>query len=384
MTDVELAMTRTWAEVDLDALEHNSRALKGALAPGCRTLAVCKANAYGHGLLEVARKLQALGADMLAVACVPEAAELRKGGVSMPILCFGQSAPALAPLVWEHDIIQAVGDAENARALSETAAAAGRRIRIHIKLDTGMSRIGFLWSDGKEEETAEELAAVCRLPGLEAEGLFTHFADADGSRDYTLAQLRRVRAARQALADRGFPVKICHCAASVGTLLYPEAHLDMARFGLALYGYASSDARDANERSDLKAVMTVKSRISSVRALPRGTCVSYGRTATLERDSVLAVLPMGYADVLPRSLSNKGRVRIHDALCPIVGRVCMDMCMADVTDLEGVRAGDVATVYDGALMLDAMENSGTIIHELLTRVMPRVPRLYIEGGKIRE
>ena len=157
----------------------------------------------------------------------------------------------------------------------------------------------------------------------------------------------------------------------------------MARLGLALYGYASPDSREVNEKSNLKAVMTLKSRISAVRALPKGVCVSYGRTATLERDSVLAVLPMGYADAYPRSLSNQGHVRIRGELCPIVGRVCMDMCMADVTDVKGVRAGDVAVVYDGGLMLDAMERSGTNIHELVSRVMPRVPRLYVDGGKIR-
>ena len=373
-------MTRTWAEIDMDALEHNFHVLKGLLRPGCRFLGVVKADAYGHGAVAVARKLQERGADMLAVACVSEAIELREGGVTLPVLCLGQSAPKLAPFLWEYAITQAVGDLENGRALSQAAAEAGKTIRIHVKLDTGMSRLGFYWPEGEEAQnrTADDIAALCRLPGLDAEGMFTHFANADGSRDYTLAQLRRFREAEGALSRRGVTFQIRHCAASVGVLDYPEAHLDMGRFGLVLYGYASTETGNEGSGLGLKPVMTLKSRLSAVRALPEGTCVSYGCTATLKRDSVLAVLPVGYADGYPRVLSNNAAVRIHDRLCPVVGRVCMDMMMADVTDVPGVRAGDVAVVLDGELVTDAARKSGTIIHEILTGISPRVARVEVE------
>ena len=378
MTDTELAMTRTWAEIDLDALEHNFRVLKGIMRPGTRALAVVKADAYGHGSVQVSKRLQECGADMLAVACVQEAIELREGGITTPILCLGQQAPELAPLMWENDVTQAVGDLENGRALSDAAVSAGKSIRIHVKLDTGMSRIGFYWPNGKDaqEKTADDIAALCRLPGLEAEGMFTHFANADGDRDYTLAQIKKFNEAKAVLEKRGIKFKICHAAASIGILDYPEAHMDMGRFGLVLYGYASTETANEGSSVGLKPAMTVKSRISAVRALPAGTCVSYGCTATLKRDSVLAVLPLGYADGYPRLLSNNAEVRIHDKICPIVGRVCMDMIMADVTDIPGVKAGDVATVLDEELITRGAKRAGTIIHEILTGVSPRVKRIY--------
>ena len=378
MTDVELAMTRTWAEIDLDVLEHNVKTLKGVLTPGARFLGVVKANAYGHGMVEVARKLEKCGADLLAVACVPEGVTLRRAGVRLPILCLGQSAPDLAPLLWEYDITQAVGDLENGQALSAAAEAAGKKIRVHVKVDTGMSRIGFYWPKEGCDRTADRMAELCRLPGLEAEGLFSHFANADGDPDYTHMQLDRITSARRALADRSISFKLCHIAASSGTLGYPEAHLDVGRFGLVLYGYA-----DGPVGADVKPFMTIKSRISAVRALPEGTKVGYGCTATLGRDSVLAVLPMGYADGCPRALSNRMSVRIHDKLCPIVGRVCMDMFMVDVTDVPGVKPGDTATVFDGELIPKAASLAGTIVHEIVSCIMPRVPRIYIENGKMR-
>ena len=382
MTNLELAMTRTWAEIDLDALEGNVRSLKGLLKPGVKSLAVVKADAYGHGIVEVARKLETCGVDMLAVAYVMAAVTLRKNGIRLPILCLGQSAPSLAPLMWEYDVTQAVGDLENGLALSRAASAAGRTIKIHVKVDTGMGRIGFYWPESGWEAVADEMATLCRLPGLEAEGLFSHFANADGDPEYTRMQLAKFAAARQALADRGVTFKLGHIAASIGVLRYPEAHLDMGRFGLVLYGYASSD-EDVESPAELKPVMALKARIAAVRALPKGSKIGYGGTAVLKRDSVLAVLPTGYADGYPRALSNRMSVYIHDQLCPVVGRVCMDMFMADVTDVPGVRAGDEAVLLDGRLMLKAALAGHTIIHELLSCIMPRVPRVFIEKGEKR-
>ena len=368
---------RTWAEIDLSALEHNYRALRAMLPAGCRFLGVCKANAYGHGAVPVAQKLEELGADMLAVACVAEAKELRQAGITLPILCLGNTPVELAPMLLEYQVTQAVGDLATGQALSEAAVAAGKTLTIHVKLDTGMSRLGFLWEAGREEETADEIARLCRLPGLEAEGLFTHFADADGSEAYTMAQFDRFLAARAALEERGIAFKICHCASSAAVLQYPCTYLDMVRPGLVLYGWYPAEELKGLDGPGLEPVMAVKSRVAAVRSLPKGTPVSYGRTAVLERDSRIAVVPVGYGDGYPRSLSNRMVMRVRGVECPIVGRVCMDMCMLDVTGVPGVQAGDVAVVYDGTLLERAARLAGTIPYELMCDVNPRVPRVYL-------
>ena len=383
MTNLELATSRTWAEINLDELAHNITILRKILTPSAKFLGVVKANAYGHGMTQCALTLQTHGADYLAVATVPEGVTLRNSGITLPILCLGQTRPDLAPLMAEYSITQAVGDLDNAKALSSHAQALHANIRIHVKIDTGMSRTGFFWpdDDADKERTANEILTLCRLPGLDHEGIFTHFAAADDDKDYTNLQLSRFNDARQTLSRLGQDFMISHAAASIGTLDYPHAHLDMGRFGLVLYGYASTETGNEGSTLDLHPVMTLKSRITAVRNLPAGTTISYGRTYTLKRDSVIAVLPIGYADGLPRPLSNNFCVKIHGVLCPNVGRVCMDMCMIDVTDVPGVKAGDVATVWDGELIPIAAKNAGTIIHEIVCMPSQRVPRVFIEDGK---
>lgn len=380
MTDLELALTRTWAEINLDALEHNVKILRTSLKPSSKFLGVVKADAYGHGMLQCAKKLQSIGADYLAVATVLEGVELRRNGITIPILCLGQSDTSLASLMADYRITQAVGDYENAKALSDYARSSGKVIRVHIKIDTGMSRTGFYWST---KDTLAEILTVCKMPGLYAEGIFTHFAAADSERDFTLSQLAKLNEAMEALKEAGQKFEIVHASASVGVIDYPEAHLDMGRFGLVLYGYASTETGNEGSNLGLQPVMTVKSRITAVRRLPAGATISYGRTHTLKRDSVIAVLPIGYADGMPRILSNNYGVKIHGAVCPQVGRICMDMMMIDVTDIDGVKAGDVAVVFDGELMPIAAKNAGTIIHEMLCSPSSRVPRVYIEDGKLR-
>lgn len=385
MTDLELAASRTWAEINLDDLKHNIITLRKLLKPSAKFLGVVKADAYGHGMLRCARTLQDNGADWLAVATVPEGVELRRNGITLPILCLGQANPVLAPLMADFNITQAVGDTENAKALSYFAASTGKSIRIHIKVDTGMSRTGFYWphdDDTLKSQTANSILEVCKLPGLYAEGMFTHFAAADGDSEFTRGQLKRLIEVREYMRRSGREFEIVHSAASIGVLDYPDAHLDMGRFGLVLYGYASTETGNEDSNLGLRPVMTVKSRITAVRYLPKGTTISYGRTHTLKRDSVVAVLPMGYADGMPRVLSNNYSVKIHDTLCPILGRVCMDMMMADVTDVEGVKAGDVAVIFDGELMPVAAKNAGTIIHEMVCSPSARVPRVYISNGKM--
>ena len=374
----EITTMRTWAEIDLEALAHNFNALKALLDKDCKTLAPVKADAYGHGAVPVSRKLEALGCDVLAVACAAEAIELREGGITAPILCLGNTLPQYARPMWRNNILQAVGDIETARALSALAVEDGAVLSVYIKLDTGMSRLGFFWSaEGDNASVLEQLCEVFALPGLKVEGMFTHFSDADGSEEYTMAQFTRFLDARKALEERGHTVPVCSCAASAAAINFPCTHLDMVRPGIALYGYYPDESLDGLVEDGLRPVMTVKSRIAAVRALPAGTCVSYGRTATLARDSKLAVIPMGYGDGLPRRLSNRTHFLIHGTPCPIVGRVCMDMCMVDVTDLPEVKPGDVATIYNGELALKAAKLTDTIVYELLCDVAPRVPRVYL-------
>lgn len=372
---------RTWAEIDLDALAHNYVALRHMLPEGCRFLGLVKSNGYGHGAVPIAQKLQQLGADMLAVACLTEAEELRQGGITLPILCLGKTSAAYTADLLAAHVTQTVEDLDGARALSAAAEEAGERLKVHIKLDTGMGRLGFLW-DGEQDHTAvaDEIAAVCALPGLKVEGLFTHFANADGSEEYTMDQLTRFLNAKAALEQRGVNFAICHCGASAAVLHYPCSHMDMARPGIALYGYCPNPSMKELDDLGLEPVMTLKSRIVSVRCLPAGAAVSYGCTARLQRDSRVAVVPIGYGDGYPRVLSNQMVMKINGVPCPVLGRICMDMCMVDVTDLPEVQAGDVAVVYDQDLTERAAQLSGTIVYELLCGVSVRVPRIYLEKG----
>ena len=371
------AQMRTWAELDLGRLKHNYTALREQLAPGCRFVGVVKANAYGHGAGPVAPTLEEWGADYLAVACLEEAAELRQAGVRAPILILGVTLPRYAGELLAWDAAQAVGDLETGRALSAAAVAAGRTLTIHVKADTGMSRLGFLCDEAHLDHAAGEIAALCALPGLRAEGIFTHFSDADGCEAYTMRQFTRFLDLLDKLSARGVTFEIRHCAASAAMLNYPCTHLDMVRPGIALYGHYPAPGMEYT--CPLLPVMTLKTRVAAVRDLPAGTCVSYGRTATLARDSRLAVLPVGYGDGYFRLFSNGQPVAIRGKKAPVVGRVCMDLTMVDVTDIPGVIPGDEAVLYgDAAPVEDGADRAGTIQYELLCDVSPRVPRVYLD------
>jgi len=373
---MEWEKQRTWAQISLPALEHNYRALRAMLPAGCRFLGVVKANAYGHGAVSVAKKLVELGSEMLAVACLDEALELRRAGIVAPILILGITPVQFAGQVVEHDITQTVFTMELAKALSEAAGRQGKTARVHIKLDTGMSRVGVLAHDA--DRAAREVAELCALPHLEHEGIFTHFANADGDEDYTMLQFTRFLDAVSALENNhGITFEIRHCAASAAALKYPCTHLDMVRSGIALYGHYPDPECRGLDGPGLVPVMSVYSRVAAVRQLPAGTPVSYGCTAAVERDSRIAVLPIGYGDGFFRLLSNRFWVQINGQRAPIVGRICMDMCMVDVTDLPHVETGDVAAVFDKDKPLeDAADLVGTIQYELLCDVSPRIPRFY--------
>ena len=370
---------RTWAEVSLGNLEHNYRALR-ACAPDSKFLATVKANAYGHGALPVARRLSELGADYLAVACLDEGAALRRAGVAAPILILGYTQPQLAPEAVELNLTQTVFTPELAQALSQAAGAAGRRAKIHLKADTGMSRLGALAHD--PQAAAKELAALCALPHLEPEGIFTHFADADGDEEYTMLQFTRFLDVLAQLEEKyGRTFEIRHCAASAAVLKYPCTHLDMVRPGIALYGHYPDPSCQGLDGPGLKPVMSLYSRVAAVRDFPGGTPVSYGRTACLGGDGGrLAVLPIGYADGFHRMLSNESGVWLEGECRQIVGRVCMDMCMIGLPPPSGVKPGDVAEIFGEHLPIEwHARAAGTISYELLCAVAPRVPRVYLDA-----
>ncbi len=378
---MDSTLRRTWAEIDLDALAHNYRTLRARMGEHARFLGVVKADAYGHGAVEVSRMLEELGAEYLAVSSLDEALELRQGGVGLPILQLGltpadQTAQAIACRV-----TQAVWSEPAARAFSQEAQKAGGILKIHIKLDTGMSRLGFSCDEERFADSLEAICRVCTLPGLEAEGIFTHFAVSDESddvsRDYTLRQYQRFTAMTEALAARGIAFAIRHCANSGAAAGYPQFACDMFRPGIVSYGIGHQAAE-----LGLRPVMTLKTVVGTVRELPEDTAVSYGCTFRTARPSRIGVLPIGYADGLHRVLSNQWQVWTPWGYAPIVGRICMDMCMVDLTDLPPGREGDAAEVYGVHTSdNDSARLAGTIAYELTCAVSKRVPRIYYRGGR---
>ncbi|WP_297241431.1 alanine racemase [uncultured Flavonifractor sp.] len=368
--------TRTWAEVNLANLEHNYRTLRAMLAPGCRFLGVVKANAYGHGAVQVAQRLERLGAEYLAVACLDEALELRQADVRLPILILGYTPVERGGELLEGELTQTVYDLESAKALSRLAEAAGKPLKIHIKADTGMSRLGWLCDEAHRAESVDAICQVCALPGLEPEGIYTHFANADSDEDYTMLQFTRFLDLLEVLKERGLTFPIRHCAASAAVLRYPCTHLDMVRPGIALYGHYPDPSCEGLDGPGLRPVMTLKTRVASVKTVPGGTPVSYGCTHVVEGETRLAALTIGYADGLPRLCSDRWQVELGGRRAPILGRVCMDMCMADVTGLE-VAPGDEAEVFGERLPVEELAAlAGTIQYELLCAVSPRVWREY--------
>ena len=374
---------RTWAEISLGNLEHNYRALR-ACASDSKFLATVKANAYGHGAVPMARRLEELGADYLAAACLSEAAQLRKAGIKAPILILGYTPPELAGELVDLDVTQTVFTPELARALSDAAGAAGKRAKIHLKADTGMSRLGVLCHD--PEQAAADIAALCALPHLEPEGIFTHFSVSDeegeDSERYTMLQFTQFLDVLKELEEkygRGFEIR--HCANSGAVLNYPCTHLDMVRPGIALYGHYPDPSCEGLDGPGLRPVMSLYSRVAAVRELPENTPISYGRTAEFGYGGGrTAVLPIGYADGFHRMLSNESSVWLDGQCRPIMGRICMDMCMIGLNPEANVRPGDVAEVFGEHLLVEwQAKTAGTISYELLCAVAPRVPRIYLDA-----
>ena len=383
-------LKRTWAEVSLDNLEHNYRAIKNHIPEGCRFLGVMKADAYGHGAVPLSHALCELGAEYLAVSTLEEAIQLRRGGVRAPMLILGYTPASFADTMVFMDITQEVHSLEYAKELDTALAGTNYILNVHLKLDTGMTRIGFFAYD--HERTLPELLEVCGLPHLHVEGVFTHFCVADSKAPedeaFTRTQYARFTAMLDALAAHGIRPELRHCASSGATILYPELALDMVRPGIATYGHAPSE--DAEGILDLRPLMTVRTTVAQLREIPAGTSISYGRTYTAERDMRVAVLPIGYADGLLRGLSGKVSFRIRGKMARSVGRICMDMCMVDVSEIPGIRVGDEAALFgydtDGTLLPceRIAQQAGTISYEILCGISKRIPRIYMQDGREQE
>ena len=370
---------RTWAEISLPNIRHNYEAIRAALPAGCRFLGVVKADAYGHGALPVSRLLQEVGADYLAVSCLDEALELRRGGITMPVLILGHTPPEYTGLLIEQDFTQTVSALAKAREYSEAASALGKTLRVHIKLDTGMSRLGFLCAGDYFDRGVENVSLSCRLPNLEPEGVYTHFAVSDEAGEdqeaYTREQFRLFLAVIDAVRARSgvsFPIR--HCANSGAVVHYPEMALDMVRPGLLLYGYG-----DDSGRLGLKPCMRLVTTVSTIKHYEAGTSVSYGRRYVTDRHTRMGVLAIGYADGLPRILSNRCSFAVAGGFAPQRGSICMDMCMADLTDLPDTHVGSEVEIFGERSDLDKLAAAaGTISYELLCAVSKRVPRVYTE------
>jgi alanine racemase len=382
------SLRRSWAVVNLDAIAHNISVIKNLLAPSTMLMGVVKADAYGHGDKYIAEQLVRQGVSWFGVSNLGEALSLRRQGIYHPMLIFGFTPAEHAPLLNEYNLTQTVYSLEYAQRLQESAAAAGVDVGIHIKLDTGMSRLGFVLDDDFAAVSAEEIARVYAMPNLRPGGIFTHFAVADekneDSVDYTRRQFHTFMEFVDALAVKGMTFPLRHCCNSAGTLCYPEMHLDMVRPGVVLYGLAPSD--DCVGIVDLRPAMEFYSCISMVKEIAAGTSVSYGRFYTAKRKMRIATVPVGYADGYERELSNKSRVLVRGEYAPVIGRVCMDMMMLDVTHIPGVASGDIVTIVgeDGGktLTFDEMARlSGSINYEKVCLIGKRVPRIYRQNGK---
>lgn len=380
---MEKTLRRTWAEIDLDCLRRNYEKLRERAGPQAKFLGVVKADAYGHGAVEIARKLEGLGADYLAVSNIEEAEELRRGGASLPILLLGYTPPEMTEALIENRVEQDVPSLEMARAYSQEAQRTGGRLDVHLKLDTGMGRLGFQCDEAHFDQSLREILEAAALPGLRWRGVFTHFCVSDEperpeSTAFTKEQYDRFRKMVKAVERRaGMTFPVHHCCNSGGVLAYPACAWDLCRPGIALYGTEKMSAEFG-----LEPVMTLKSAVGPIKDYAPGASVSYGRTYRVSASQRLGVLPVGYADGLPRCLSNRWKVMTPYGPAPIRGRICMDMCMVDLTELPQVKRGDEVVIFGRENPAEAMaEMAGTITYELLCAVSKRVPRVYMEGGR---
>lgn len=380
---------RTWAEISLNAIEHNYNVIRNKVADGTKVCCVIKADGYGHGAAELSQIYEKLGADFFAVSNIDEGIEIRKGGSKLPIVILGYTPVSEAKNLADYDISQAVFSLEYAKELSKKCVEDDCICKMHIKVDSGMSRIGFMCQEfPRDEYSIEEICEACCLPNLEVEGLFTHFCvsdeDAEG-REFTNKQYENFIYVRDSLKKRGVEISVIHCSNSGAIEDYPETCCDMVRAGIILYGLAPSSK--LADRLDLVPAMTLKTVVAFVKEVQKGATISYGRTFTADKKMKIATVPIGYADGFIRQNAKDGYMLVNGKKAKIVGRICMDQTMLDVTDIENVKTGDEVVVFgtgeNGEPTADSLaKNTGTINYETVCLVGKRVPRIYIKDGKI--
>lgn len=374
---------RTWANIDLDAAKHNYYEIRNHLKPCTKLCCVVKANGYGHGAIRLSRMYEKLGADYLAVSNIEEALQLRNAGIKIPILILGYTDPHCVKELAHNEITQCVFSYDYGMALSKNATEEKADIKIHIKIDTGMGRIGFRCVP----EELDAAAMVCMAPGITVGGIFTHFASADegdDGRGYTLAQFHQFSDAVRYLEAKGIAFPIRHCSNSAGIFDYPEMQLDMVRAGIVLYGLQPSGA--LCHPGNLTPILELKTIIDHIKAVHPGDCISYGRDFKADHEMRIATIPIGYADGLWRSNSHNGMVaEVEGGFAPIIGRICMDQCMIDVSGIPNAGVNSKVTVYgtDGDTSVDHIaQMNDTINYEVVCAIGERVPRVYKENGEI--
>jgi alanine racemase len=368
--------------INLDAIARNIACLKNMTGPDVMFMAVVKADAYGHGAVQTACKALETGADWLGVARLDEALELRHAGIDAPVLVFGYIHPGQVTIACDLDIIVSVYDFDMARALSCQAEACGRKLRVHLKIDTGMGRVGVIVPD---ETVFDMIQHMARLPGIDLEGIYTHFAAADHEdKTYAMMQAERFVSLVEGLEARGVFFRVRHAANSAAIMSLPESHFDMVRAGIAMYGLYPGPSMKKSE-IELIPAMELKSIISSVKEVPKGFFVSYGMTYETEKPTRLASVPIGYADGFSRLFSSNGYMLVNGCRAPVAGRVCMDQTMLDVGSIPGVAPGDEVVIMGaqkgmiiGADELAARIN--TINYEIVSGLTSRVKRVYSDSG----
>lgn len=374
---------RAWAEINLDAAAENMRNIRAITNPSSQIMAVVKADAYGHGFLEMSKVFLENGADRLAVATIDEAVQLRGEGINVPIMILGASENEDAANLVKYDIIPAVYDYEFAKVISDVAKAVNKTAKIHIKLDTGMSRIGFVVTENNEK-IVNEIIEISKLPNIEIEGIFSHFSTSDEKeQDYTNMQFERFLQVVNQLEEKGLKIPIKHICNSAGIMMYPQMHLDMVRPGVILYGLYPSDEVDKT-KLPLKKVMTLKARVTMVKEVESGRGVSYGKEYITEDNAKIATISIGYADGYIRKYANNGVVVLSDGTTsPITGRICMDQCMIDVTNVHNIYKGDEVILFGDSTVTadDIAKRLDTINYEVVCMVSKRIPRVYIKNGR---
>lgn len=371
-----------WAEINLDNLAHNIKEIK-RVTKAKEIIGVVKADAYGHGALDIAPTLLDNGVTRLAVAVLNEAVELRRGGIQCPIMILGYTPPNLLDLLIKYDIEQTVYSYDLAKEISDKAIEGSKIAKIHIAFDSGMGRIGFL----PREEDISEVERISKLPNIKIEGIYSHFSTADEKdKNYTYEQLKKFNWFYNILQEKGIQINIRHIANSAAIIDMPETHFEAVRPGVILYGYYPSEEVDKT-KVYLKPVMSLKTNIVHLKKVPIGEYISYGRKFKTERESIIGTLPVGYADGYTRSLGEEAKVIINGKLVPVVGRICMDQCMVDLTNVPDVNLGDEVILMgeDSESKMTADELAsilGTINYEVLCMISRRVPRVYVKDKKV--